>query len=164
MQAARELKGYQLDNPYNYIQTDVGIFHGSSGGPLMDMQGRVIGVCTMALDQGRSRDNFAPEWKAVADLMAKADPAKPLAEGDLAQLSQQQAQQRKRLAREQIATTLPRLTKTSKPASPEEIAIRARELVEATYCRGCNGTGQTVETRNQTNTQTIYHNRQGTAP
>ncbi len=62
------------------IQTTAAISHGSSGGPLVDAQGRVVGVIRSYVAEGQSL-NFAVPAVAVRGLLAKAATGKlaPLA-------------------------------------------------------------------------------------
>ncbi len=46
---ARQL---ETDSPMIYVQTDAPINEGSSGGPLVDLQGRIVGINTLMLSRG----------------------------------------------------------------------------------------------------------------
>ncbi|RFM35047.1 S1C family serine protease [Chitinophaga silvisoli] len=57
------ISGYRNNNNQHYIQTTAEITHGSSGGPLFDKHGDVIGITTMGLDEANL--NFAIELNAI---------------------------------------------------------------------------------------------------
>jgi len=46
------------ESPMIYIQTDASIHAGSSGGPLVDLRGRIVGVNTLLLTQGGGGDGI----------------------------------------------------------------------------------------------------------
>jgi serine protease Do len=62
---SRELDG---DSPTNYIQTDASINPGNSGGPLVDLDGRLVGINTLiySLSGGSEGVGFAIPAEAVA--------------------------------------------------------------------------------------------------
>jgi len=43
------LSGYRLENGIRFIQSDVNVLPGNSGGPLLDENGNVIGISVSAL-------------------------------------------------------------------------------------------------------------------
>jgi S1-C subfamily serine protease len=60
------LSGYRTLNDLRYLQSDVAILPGSSGGPLLDGAGAVIGITVRALDSGRANLNlFVPIQEAL---------------------------------------------------------------------------------------------------
>ncbi len=65
---ARQLRA---DDPMIYIQTDAPINPGNSGGPLVDTEGRVIGINTMILSQsgGNEGIGFAVPSNVVANVV-----------------------------------------------------------------------------------------------
>jgi S1-C subfamily serine protease len=66
----RELRGFQL------IQTSAPISPGSSGGPLLDPTGKVVGVTTLQFNGGQNL-NFAVPATQVARLLAQYDGNSP---------------------------------------------------------------------------------------
>jgi len=123
VRAACRLAG-TLKHGYSYVQTDAGIDAGNSGGPLLDGDGLVLGVCTL-----RPPDTslgFAIEYRALDDLCRKAATGKPL---DLS------------VIREQTGET------PSPEPSPRttlaEVATATREVRTSIYCAACKGTGVT---------------------
>ncbi len=61
------LSGYRTLNDLRYLQSDVAILPGSSGGPLLDGAGTVIGITVRALDSGRANLNlFVPIQDALS--------------------------------------------------------------------------------------------------
>jgi serine protease Do len=48
----------ELDDPMVYLQTDAPINPGSSGGPLTDTEGRVVGLSTLILSQGGGHEGI----------------------------------------------------------------------------------------------------------
>jgi antitoxin component YwqK of YwqJK toxin-antitoxin module len=67
--------GYDGDS--TWIQSTAPISHGSSGGPLVDMQGEVVGINTWYEPKGQSLF-FAVAAKHIAELLPKAGPPRPL--------------------------------------------------------------------------------------
>jgi S1-C subfamily serine protease len=68
----------QVKGGYTVLQTDAGMTHGNSGGPVFDEQGRVVGVATFgSVDQNTGREvsglNFAVPASIVKDLLGDAN-------------------------------------------------------------------------------------------
>jgi serine protease Do len=49
---------FEIDDPMIYIQTDASINPGNSGGPLVDAEGRVIGITTLILSQSGGNEGL----------------------------------------------------------------------------------------------------------
>lgn len=64
------LRSLERDGPV-LIQTTAPISPGSSGGPLLDVRGRVLGVCSLTLMEGQNI-NFAVPVREVAPVIAQA--------------------------------------------------------------------------------------------
>jgi len=63
------LSGHRTLNERHYLQSDVAILPGSSGGPLLDAGGAVIGMTVAGVDQGRANLNlFIPIREALERL------------------------------------------------------------------------------------------------
>ena len=60
------------------IQTTAAVSHGSSGGPLLDLEGRVVGILTFKFSSGENL-NFAVAVNALKVLLAEAHAPTPLA-------------------------------------------------------------------------------------
>ncbi|MBI2305915.1 MAG: trypsin-like peptidase domain-containing protein [Rhodocyclales bacterium] len=55
------VSAYRVRNGQRFIQSDVAILSGSSGGPLLDEKGRVVGLTQSGVEAGRARINlFVP--------------------------------------------------------------------------------------------------------
>lgn len=63
------VSGFRGKSGPRTIQTTAAISPGSSGGPLLDRQGRVVGMTTWYLEEGQSL-NFAVPSRLIADLVA----------------------------------------------------------------------------------------------
>ena len=67
----------QVNGGYTVLQTDAGMTHGNSGGPVFDEQGRVVGVATLgSVDPNTGREvsglNFAVPASIVNELLRRA--------------------------------------------------------------------------------------------
>ena len=56
-------------NYEDFIQTDAAINHGNSGGPLVDFEGRIVGMNTMIRTDGRGEGNIGIGFSIPANLM-----------------------------------------------------------------------------------------------
>lgn len=56
-------------NYEDFIQTDAAINHGNSGGPLVDFEGRILGMNTMIRTDGRGEGNIGIGFSIPANLM-----------------------------------------------------------------------------------------------
>lgn len=56
-------------NYEDFIQTDAAINHGNSGGPLVDFEGRILGMNTMIRTDGRSEGNIGIGFSIPSNLM-----------------------------------------------------------------------------------------------
>lgn len=60
------VSGQRMIREQRYIQSDVAIFSGSSGGPLLNSRGEVVGVAVSAVESGRANLNlFIPVREAM---------------------------------------------------------------------------------------------------
>jgi len=70
----------QVKGGFTILQTDAGMTHGNSGGPVLDEQGRVVGIATVgSVDPNTGREvaglNFAVPASIVKDLLGHASVA-----------------------------------------------------------------------------------------
>jgi Flp pilus assembly protein TadD len=72
------ISGYRLANDVPVIQTTAAISPGSSGGPLLNNRGEVLGITALTLVDGQEM-NFAIQASEVRSLMARGDSTHPLA-------------------------------------------------------------------------------------
>ena len=64
------ISGYREWNGVNFIQTDVSINAGNSGGPLLNQKGEIIGITTMkAFGKGIEGIGFGIPSNVVIDMM-----------------------------------------------------------------------------------------------
>jgi pSer/pThr/pTyr-binding forkhead associated (FHA) protein len=64
------MHGKFKDNGNSYIQIDVAVSHGSSGSPVMNMKGEVIGIATLSFQEANCINcNFALNIQKLADYM-----------------------------------------------------------------------------------------------
>lgn len=69
------LSGHRTLDAMRFLQSDVAILPGSSGGPLLDANGRVVGIAVRALDAGRANLNlFIPIQEAIEALAVELEP------------------------------------------------------------------------------------------
>jgi len=69
------LSGHRTLDTLRYLQSDVAILPGSSGGPLLDSAGRVVGITVRAVDSGRANLNlFIPIQEALEALAVDLEP------------------------------------------------------------------------------------------
>src|SRR5581483_271152 len=72
------VSAYRVDRGHNYIQSDVVVHPGNSGGPLTDRSGSVIGVCDWGIQLGGLDQNlnfFIPISEALSRLNLDFNPA-----------------------------------------------------------------------------------------
>ena len=62
------VSGYRTLNSRRYIQSDVSILPGSSGGPLLDSDGRVVGIAVRQLAPAARVNFFIPVGEALSSL------------------------------------------------------------------------------------------------
>jgi S1-C subfamily serine protease len=69
------LSGHRTLDALRFLQSDVAVLPGNSGGPLLDADGRVVGIAVRALDAGRANLNlFIPIHEALEVLGVELDP------------------------------------------------------------------------------------------
>ena len=66
----------RLFNGYNFIQSDVGVTHGNSGGPIVDSKGQVVGLTDLGFDNAPMVNLFIPIDEAITFLGLQMIPAK----------------------------------------------------------------------------------------
>lgn len=69
------LSGHRTLDALRFLQSDVAVLPGNSGGPLLDANGQVIGIAVRAFDAGRANLNlFIPIQEALDALAVDLDP------------------------------------------------------------------------------------------
>jgi S1-C subfamily serine protease len=131
--AAAMGKGTKLDHGYRYIQADSAVDSGNIGGPLLDDEGKVLGMCALRHSSGLY--GFSIEWKAIADLMATAAKARAMDMGDI--------QKRAAAVKDEPSPFAPA------PTAGMDIIRAFNSTQRKAYCSRCGGKGKVIlpETR-----------------
>ncbi len=61
-------------NGYNFIQSDVAVTHGNSGGPIVDAKGQVVGLTDLGIDGAPMLNLFIPIGEALGFLGLQMTP------------------------------------------------------------------------------------------
>lgn len=64
------LSGHRTLDALRFLQSDVAVLPGNSGGPLLDADGRVVGIAVRALDAGRANLNLFIPIQEALDVLA----------------------------------------------------------------------------------------------
>lgn len=64
------LSGHRTLDTLRFLQSDVAVLPGNSGGPLLDADGRVVGIAVRALDAGRANLNLFIPIQEALDVLA----------------------------------------------------------------------------------------------
>lgn len=64
------LSGHRMLDALRFLQSDVAVLPGSSGGPLLDTNGRVVGIAVRAIDAGRANLNLFIPIQEALDVLA----------------------------------------------------------------------------------------------
>jgi serine protease Do len=127
-------------DPVAYIQTDAPINPGNSGGPLVDAEGRVVGISTMILSQsgGSEGIGFALPVDLVATVVQQLRRTGRVAPGDIGLEARSNAPD---LARAwQLPTELGAVVEDVEPDGPAHHAgIRPGDLIESLDGRPLTG-------------------------
>ena len=131
--AAAMGSGTKLAHGYRYIQADSAVDSGNIGGPLLDDEGKVLGMC--ALGHSGGLYGFSIEWKAIADLMATAAKARAMDMGEI--------QKRAAAVKDEPSPFAPA------PTAGMDIIRAFNSTQRQAYCSRCGGKGKVVlpETR-----------------
>ena len=69
------LSGFRMINNMQFLQSDVSVTHGNSGGPLLDSSGAVLGLVVMGLKvEGGNMNFFIPIAEALSELSIELKP------------------------------------------------------------------------------------------
>jgi serine protease Do len=81
---------FRPDDPMVYLQTDASINPGSSGGPLVDAEGNVVGISTMILTQSGGSEGlgFAVPSSVVANVVDQLRQTGKVVRGEIGVLAQ----------------------------------------------------------------------------
>ncbi|HEX4330382.1 MAG TPA: trypsin-like peptidase domain-containing protein [Burkholderiales bacterium] len=63
------VSAYRTINTHRYVQSDVSILPGNSGGPLLDRGGRVVGIAVSGLAKGVAKVNFFVPIQEALDIL-----------------------------------------------------------------------------------------------
>ena len=68
------VSGKRLEGGVNYLQITAPISHGSSGGPVLNKEGRVVGVATAYMEGGQNMNIAVPARHAIGMMSMASDP------------------------------------------------------------------------------------------
>ena len=65
------ITSFRKEGDLEFIQSDVTVLLGSSGGPLLDVNGNVVGICVSGIGMGLNLNFFIPIQEAIGALNIK---------------------------------------------------------------------------------------------